>query len=188
MAEYFSAKRSGLPRDCSLAELGVKTVEPAAVQQLLPKDPERLASQKRALFERHRTQYPTWARELRGGANICLYGWGSKRDLLLEFAGLHLIPQGGCVIAIDGLKPGVTARAILLHAAAAHIHGNVDSRNLPQLALSLRSKSDDQLLRQVADFNSPLSVLLHNIDGPSELLNLSGPLCPLLHCAFFNNT
>lgn len=169
VAEFFAAKRNGLPGDCSLAELGVKTVEPALVHQLLRAEPDRHEAQKEGLFARHHKQFPVWALELSGGANICLYGWGSKRDVLVLFAESYLIPRGGCVIAIDGLKPGVTARAILLHVATAHIHSGVESRNLPQLVFNTRSKSEEDLLKMVADFESPLAVILHNIDGPKLL-------------------
>lgn len=166
VAEFFAAKRSGLPGDCSLAELGVKTVEPSTVRRLLTSEPDRHEDQKADLFTRHCEQFPNWALELSGGANICLYGWGCKRTMLHSFAESYLIPQGGCVIAVDALKPGVSARAILMHAAIAHTQSNVNSSNLPQLVSNTRVKSEEDLLKLVADFESPLAVILHNIDGP----------------------
>lgn len=42
------------------------------------------------------------------------------------------------MVAIDGLQAAVTARTVLLHAAAAHLNSAVTSRTLPQLAASLR--------------------------------------------------
>lgn len=47
-----------------------------------------------ALLQRHTAQFPSWLRELQGGASVCLYGWGSKRAVLTAFARSHLIPQG----------------------------------------------------------------------------------------------
>lgn len=69
-------------------------VEPALVQQLLIAEVDRHEAQKESLFVNHHKQFPNWALELSEGANICLYGWGSKRDVLISFAETILIPQG----------------------------------------------------------------------------------------------
>lgn len=170
VAEYFAAKRHGLSGDCSLAELNVKTVGPAQVQQLLKADhgtADRHVRQKERLFRSYcKQEFPKWALELSEGASLCLYGWGSKRDVLTTFAESYLKPAGGCVVAIDGLKPGVTARAILLNTATAHISSNAESHNLPQLIKANRTKCDEDLIKLVASHESPLAVILHNIDGP----------------------
>lgn len=42
-----------------------------------------------------------------------------------------------------------------------------------QTVADSRAKSDEDLLKLVADSVSPLAVVLHNIDGPSELLHVA---------------
>lgn len=77
------------------------------MEQLLSGEPDQHEAQKRALFQRHVAEFPTWARELRGGASVCLYGWGSKRELLTEFAITYLVPQGAKrePVAAKGMSP-----------------------------------------------------------------------------------
>ena len=54
----------------------------------------------------------------RGGTSLLFHGYGSKRSLLQRFA-RFVSAGGGRCIQVDGLSPGLTARQVLVYAAAA---------------------------------------------------------------------
>ncbi|KAK5125426.1 hypothetical protein LTR85_000535 [Meristemomyces frigidus] len=67
------------------------------------------------LKQLHKRSFDQWMFELEEGFNICLYGYGSKRDLVMEFAE-HMYQQADKtpkIVVINGYTPGLTMRDIL---------------------------------------------------------------------------
>jgi len=77
------------------------------------KDPHELDIDR--LKQYHRRGYDQWMYELEEGFNICLYGYGSKRELALDFAE-YMYAQGEKppkIVVVNGCSPGLTIRDIL---------------------------------------------------------------------------
>ncbi|WPH00821.1 Hypothetical protein R9X50_00365100 [Acrodontium crateriforme] len=79
----------------------------------------------------HARGFEQWAFELDEGFNICLYGYGSKRELALSFAE-YLHTQGDesknaapKIVVVNGYAPGLTLRDILTTLATAALPKNV---------------------------------------------------------------
>jgi origin recognition complex subunit 2 len=71
----------------------------------------------------HSQAFEQWQFELDEGFNLCFYGWGSKRSLLLDFAE-HLanVDEQFKILVINGYNPVITLRDIL-HTVASVIPG-----------------------------------------------------------------
>lgn len=71
----------------------------------------------------HAESFPQWAFELSQGFSICLYGYGSKRQLLREFASRLYSMADGCgshkIVVVNGYIRTTTIRDILTTIASA---------------------------------------------------------------------
>lgn len=77
------------------------------------KDPHEADIQRLKAF--HHRAFDQWIFELEEGFNLCLYGYGSKRSLTMEFAE-HLYfaaDQPRNIVVANGYTPGLTIRDIL---------------------------------------------------------------------------
>ncbi|KAK5681223.1 Origin recognition complex subunit 2 [Elasticomyces elasticus] len=79
------------------------------------KDPH--AADMKRLKQLHHRSFDQWIFELEEGFNICLYGYGSKRELVMEFAE-HMYAQAESekpnIVVVNGYTPGLTIRDILV--------------------------------------------------------------------------
>lgn len=120
------------------------------------------------LTNMHKASFEQWALELEEGFNICLYGYGSKRQLLLEFADyLHQTADDPRhppkIIIVNGYNPSLALRDILTTLSSTLL-GPTASQKLPQqptahidaLLAALRSRSP----------HNPIHLLIHSIDAP----------------------
>ncbi|KAK3717180.1 Origin recognition complex subunit 2 [Vermiconidia calcicola] len=88
------------------------------------KDPHEMDVKR--LAELHKRAFDQWSFELEEGFNICLYGYGSKRELVMEFAE-HMYYQQAYIhakskpkiVIVNGYTPGLTIRDILITLAGA---------------------------------------------------------------------
>jgi len=69
----------------------------------------------------HKRAFEQWTFELEAGFNICLYGYGSKRKLVMEFAE-HVCLQAEeegppPIVVVNGYTPGLTVRDIVTSVA-----------------------------------------------------------------------
>lgn len=79
------------------------------------KDPHE--SDIKRLQQLHERGFDQWLFELSEGYNICLYGYGSKRDLMMDFAE-HAHAQADerrkpKIVVVNGYAPGLTVRDVL---------------------------------------------------------------------------
>ena len=77
---------------------------------------DRHAEAYESLYQIHITSFPQWHFELSQSFNVCLYGYGSKRRLVTEFAKFlyeHLssAPQ---ILIINGYNPSTSLRNVLI--------------------------------------------------------------------------
>ncbi|KAL1302283.1 hypothetical protein AAFC00_002701 [Neodothiora populina] len=121
------------------------------------------------LTQMHEASFEQWTFELEQGFNICLYGYGSKRELLLDFAEyLYANPlnpkKPSKIVIVNGYDPSVNLRDILTLVSTTLL-GPVAARKLPlQVSAHL-----DALLAYLASSTTEHSVhlLIHSIDGPA---------------------
>jgi origin recognition complex subunit 2 len=104
--------------------------------------------------------YPRWAALLHAGFSLLVYGFGSKKALLEEFAHTHCRDGGVCVI--NGYFPELKIRQILCAAAAA-----LSPTAEPS---AFKGRSPAELLAHIRAATAAgrrLYVILHSADGPA---------------------
>lgn len=150
------------------------------------------------LEEETRGRFEQWELELEEGFNLLMYGYGSKRGVLNDFA-RHLRRSRGHVVVVDGHYPQLTLREVLGQLedtlSIASANGTADdsatagttpmdklvqrvyAHFLPAEAIPTKKK------REWPVSDQPLYLVLHNIDSPS-LRNLrSLAVLSLLACS-----
>jgi len=101
------------------------------------KDPHELDI--RRLKQYHRRGYDQWMYELDEGFNICLYGYGSKRELALDFAE-YMYAQNEKppeIVVVNGYSPGLTIRDVLAMLATVALPKTTKLPAQPQPLLEL---------------------------------------------------
>lgn len=113
------------------------------------------------LEQLHKRAFDQWIFELEEGFNICLYGYGSKRALAMEFA-THIYQQAEKapkIVVVNGYTPGLTARDILTTIASVVLPKNVKLPVQPTAVLDL-------LLSTLSERPppSPITLIIHSLD------------------------
>ncbi|KAK4622345.1 Origin recognition complex subunit 2 [Fulvia fulva] len=108
------------------------------------------------LKQLHKPAFDQWVFELEEGFNICLYGYGSKRKLLLDFAThvYHQSTEAPKMIIVNGYTPNLTIRDILTTVAGATLPKNTKLPAQPQALLELL----------LAEMTSPITIMIHSLD------------------------
>ena len=111
----------------------------------------------------HHRAFDQWIFELEQGMNICLYGYGSKRDLAMEFADhlYHTSTKSPNIVVVNGYTPGLTIRDVLTTLATAILP---KSTKLPGQPLALL----DLLLAHLPSHppTAPTTLIIHSLDAP----------------------
>ncbi|KAG7445862.1 origin recognition complex subunit 2 [Guyanagaster necrorhizus] len=129
----------------------IATLPDQQLKSILLTDPEA----RNALFTRI-------LRELKEGFNVLCYGYGSKRNLLNQFA-VERCSKVGHVVVANGFQPNFSIKDLLNFIEA--IPGVL---SLPASSAAIESQA-----RRIATFFSqpsqkqPLYIIIHNIDSPS---------------------
>lgn len=111
------------------------------------------------LADLHAFAFDQWAFELSTNFNICLYGYGSKRELALSFAEhLHYQNPSKKTIIINGYTPDLTTKDIL-HTLAQTIFPP-NKKNNPAL-------SNPPLSLLLSNLSSPLNLIINSLDHPN---------------------
>jgi len=118
------------------------------------------------LYSIHSRSFDQWCFELDQGFNLCLYGWGSKHGLLLDFAEhLNAEAEDETIIVINGYNPAITLRDILNTVASVIPELSIPSRKLgaqPAEMLQTILKALERHTRQRS-----IKLLVHCIDAAS---------------------
>ena len=126
------------------------------------------------LHELHSRAFRQWRFEMNESFNLCLYGWGSKRKLLLEFAEwLHDVQasealnaasnEHGKIVVLNGYVSSVSIKSFLITIAAAAFgpgHPYKMAGQLSQMLETLLALLTEHLAH-------PLTLIIHSIDSPS---------------------
>jgi origin recognition complex subunit 2 len=109
----------------------------------------------------HKRAFDQWVFELEEGFNLCLYGYGSKRQLVMEFAE-HLYHQPESkprIVVVNGYTPGLGIKDVLTTLAGVIFP---KSAKLPAQPPALL----DALLSHLTDSPSviPVTVIIHSMD------------------------
>ncbi|RAH75335.1 origin recognition complex subunit 2 [Aspergillus aculeatinus CBS 121060] len=175
---YFFQNRAGPPRtsNSNLSKVNLLTHEEYFEKMAQWVDP--FQEEKALLLDLHCRSFPQWDFEFDQGFNICLYGYGSKRRLLQEFADWQyrrhspdsedddtatISPPS--VIIVNGHTPGVSIRSIFATIVTAVLGADIPSKmgSQPQEVLELLQSS----LNARDSDSPPITVLINSIDAPS---------------------
>ncbi|AEC09416.1 Origin of replication complex subunit 2 [Arabidopsis thaliana] len=126
------------------------------------------------LMSDYKTMYSKWVFELRCGFGLLMYGFGSKKALVEDFASASLTDYS--VVVINGYLPSVNLKQVLL--ALAELLSELlkckrkSSGSLSKGQETFPSRSMDDILSflhgpQSGDKDCFICVVVHNIDGPA---------------------
>ena len=131
------------------------------------------ASSIKFLHSLHSRSFPQWNFELSQSFNICLYGYGSKRHLVTDFAN-HLSSLRPSlsppkIIIINGYTPALKIRQVLTTIATVAFDAPASSLKLGTQPREIT----DSILTQLAKYppSSPIYIFINSLDAPPLLRN-----------------
>ncbi|KAI9772943.1 MAG: Origin recognition complex subunit 2 [Geoglossum simile] len=121
------------------------------------------------------SSFPQWWFEMQEGFNICLYGWGSKRDLVNRFAEWIHEQKGGMVVVVNGYLSGCGARDILGTVVDAVVGGEggggwklgAQPAEMLEVVLALLTKYHKKSKSKSSHPSPLLTLLIHSLDSPA---------------------
>lgn len=126
------------------------------------------ASSIKFLHSLHSRSFPQWNFELSQSFNICLYGYGSKRHLVTDFAN-HLSSLRPSftppkIIIINGYTPALKIRQVLTTIATIAFDAPASSLKLGTQPRDIT----DSILTQLAEYppSSPIYIFINSLDAP----------------------
>ncbi|CCU77431.1 origin recognition complex subunit 2/Orc2 [Blumeria hordei DH14] len=112
----------------------------------------------------HTDDFPRWQFELCQGFNLCLYGFGSKRSLLMKFADnisrAHLNKEKSRIVVVNGYISSLSINDILKTIAS-----SITSESIKVSSLSDMLETLFGLIEQ--DKAWDITLVIHSIDGIS---------------------
>ncbi|RKP09126.1 origin recognition complex, subunit 2 [Thamnocephalis sphaerospora] len=109
--------RPGPSRTSNNTLAALPTLERAEFRELIKNAPRTHTSEREQLLRLHRKQFTQWFFELRSGFSLLFYGFGSKRELLLQFARTMLVDSP--LVVVNGFSPIVSPKEIIDKMASA---------------------------------------------------------------------
>ncbi|KAG4962453.1 hypothetical protein JHK82_039141 [Glycine max] len=126
------------------------------------------------LLDSYKTMYPEWIFALRCGFGLLMYGFGSKKALIEDFASTELTEYS--VVVINGYLQTINLKQVVIALAEVlwdqmKAKQRVSHRDLPKSQQPSNSQSMDDLLTfldqaEIEDGDFFVCVVIHNIDGP----------------------
>lgn len=141
-----------------------------AASNIEPKHEKEIA----ALVNDYKSLYPKWLFELRCGFGLLMYGFGSKKALIEDFASTALAEYS--VVVINGFLQSINIKQVFT-AIAEVLWDQLKSKrktslgSMSKVQQTFGSRSVDDLLTflsgpQTDDGDCFVCVVIHNIDGP----------------------
>lgn len=163
---YFFQNRSGPPEvsNNTLASLKLLDHEEYFALMRNYKDPHD--REKAYLIRLHARSFPQWRFEWHEGFNICLYGWGSKRQLVSNFAEWMYSKSDAppTIVVVNGYTPKLNIRSILSLLMTAAMGTDAPTR-LPSHPAEMLDLLLSHLTRDPPD--RPIMVLVNSVDSAS---------------------
>lgn len=122
--------------------------------------------EKEYLQSLHHRSFPQWAFEFDEGFNICLFGYGSKRKLMDEFAEWIYnhrlsVTTTPIIVMVNGYTPGISIRSIFATIVTAVMGDDAPSK------LGAQPTEVLELLQSALNSREePVTVLINSIDAP----------------------
>ncbi|KAJ5602959.1 hypothetical protein N7537_005915 [Penicillium hordei] len=122
--------------------------------------------EKEYLQSLHHRSFPQWAFEFDEGFNICLFGYGSKRKLMDEFAEWIYnhrlsVTTTPIIVMVNGYTPGISIRSIFATIVTAVMGDDAPSK------LGAQPTEVLELLQSaLKSHEEPVTVLINSIDAP----------------------
>ncbi|MDI1491677.1 MAG: Origin recognition complex subunit 2 [Ramalina farinacea] len=111
---YFWANRPGRVKTSNNTLAGISLLSHEEYHDLAASYQDPHADAYRSLHKIHTRSFPQWRFELSEDFNICLYGYGSKRRLVTEFADyLHDHETDPRIFVVNGYLPTLNLRNVL---------------------------------------------------------------------------
>ncbi|KFY20779.1 hypothetical protein V491_03432 [Pseudogymnoascus sp. VKM F-3775] len=107
----------------------------------------------------HERSFPQWDFELSQNFNICLYGWGSKRELLMSYANhVYAANNEAKIVVVNGYNQSTSIRDVL---------NTIFSLipNAPKKLGTQPSEVLDRLLTHLSTSDVRITLLIHSLDG-----------------------
>ncbi|KAJ3092452.1 Origin recognition complex subunit 2 [Quaeritorhiza haematococci] len=166
--KYFSEiLRSAHTSDNTLAKL--PPIEYTTLINTLNRIPQKHKKEIEALIALHRLHFPQWYFELKSGFNLLFYGFGSKVELLNDFARKFL--RDGPVMIIEGFHPNMSFNVILQDLLEKVLDPpTIPSNIVDQVALARKYFENPEQAKPAGKKSGNrkfqrLYILIHNIDG-----------------------
>lgn len=120
------------------------------------------------LLSLHHRSFPQWNFEFEEGFNICLFGYGSKRKLVQQFADWLYSRSSPAsptsIVMVNGYTPGISIRSIFATIASAILGEDLPSKlgAQPTEVLELLQSA----LKSRPAHEEPITVLINSVDAP----------------------
>ncbi|OVA13991.1 Origin recognition complex [Macleaya cordata] len=172
---YFLAKElrgSGKKSARKLSDIDL--VDEQELRAAASKIPTKHEKEIISLLTSYKSLYPKWVFELRCGFGLLLYGFGSKKALLEDFASTELIDCG--VIVINGYLQSINIKNVVITLAGI-LWDQLKTKRITSMGSMSKiqqpssSQSMEDLLAFLDGSHSKendcfVCVVVHNIDGP----------------------
>uniref|UniRef100_A0A0E0G2D3 Origin recognition complex subunit 2 n=1 Tax=Oryza nivara TaxID=4536 RepID=A0A0E0G2D3_ORYNI len=176
---YFLAKEkepsSGKKRARAAGKLSdLNLVDEQVLRASLAEIPPKHEREVEALTRSYKEQYRNWLFELRCGFGLLMYGFGSKKMLLEDFASTTL--SDFTVIVVNGYLPSINLKQVIVTVAEIFWEQTKLKRKRQTATRSqlqpFASQSIDDIIsflnNQTSDNGDDnVCLLIHNIDGPA---------------------
>lgn len=161
---YFSQNRGGRPKTSNNNLSSLELLDHEEYFNLARAYEAPHAVDLESLQQVHAGSFKQWEFELSQEFNICLYGWGSKRSLLMKFAEhiyMSQIGHGDKIVVVNGYVHNLTIRDILNTVAAAASDKGTKLGSQPGEML------ENLITILEEDENRHITMMIHSIDGTS---------------------
>ncbi|XP_078165155.1 origin recognition complex second largest subunit 2 [Carex rostrata] len=172
---YFLAKEVGSSsgkRSAARKVSEINLVDEQLLRASLSEIPAKHEKEIGSLLESYKSLYSNWLFELRCGFGLLMYGFGSKKTLLEDFASSTLISY--TVVVINGYLTSVNLKQVMTTIAEIlweHYKCKGKTSKKQHTQLPSGSKSIDEIITFIDDIsddcNCSVCLLVHNIDGPA---------------------
>ncbi|KAF9894039.1 Origin recognition complex subunit 2 [Aspergillus nanangensis] len=164
---YFFQNRAGPPRTSNNNLNKVSLLTHEEYFEKLGQYADPYQKEKAFLLDLHRRSFPQWDFEFHEGFNICLYGYGSKRQLLENYADwLCQKQKSGAppIVVVNGHTPNISIRSIFATIVTAVLGADIPSKlgSQPIEVLELL-----QSVLKSRPAQTLITVLINSVDAPS---------------------
>lgn len=138
----------------------LQVLEPQEFHHILDNAPKKHKEEMFTLLEMQKQHFPQWYFELQSGFNLVFYGYGSKRNLLNEFA--QTVLTNGPLIVINGFFPSISIKDILVKITAGALGTQAPTGQIQDHVSFICNyfASEDRAY-------DCLYIVVHNLDGPN---------------------